>query len=133
MALATLDAAKFMKPEFNPVTQAFENTAGRGLAGVINSLSFDWLEFPWEVDWNSRAPIACKVSMGFDVIHDIPPGLDQHGYNRAPIYNVGEIMQNISGDQYGDDGQASRDNYSRTGGRAFVNDRSPIDKRHDPE
>jgi hypothetical protein len=64
-------------------------------------VTFDWLsDFPWEIDYNSRAPIGCKISFNFDVIHDIPPGLDHTGYNRAPLYNVGDIMKNISDDVY---------------------------------
>ncbi len=95
--------AKFMRPEFNPYTRAFHTTRGRGLAGVMGGISFDWLDdFPWEVDFNSRAPIGCKISFNFDVIHDIPPGLDHTGYNRAPLYNVGEIMRNVAGDVYDD-------------------------------
>tara|TARA_B100001287_G_C22357989_1_gene378370 strand:- start:25 stop:420 length:396 start_codon:yes stop_codon:yes gene_type:complete len=86
---------------FNPFVQAYESTAGRGLAGTIGGVSFDWLsDFPWEIDHNSRAPIGCKISFQFDVIHDIVPGLDHSGYNRAPLYNVGDIMRNVSGDSY---------------------------------
>jgi hypothetical protein len=46
--------------------------------------------------------MGCKISFSFDVIHDIAPGLDHSGYNRAPIYNVGDIMSNVSGDVYED-------------------------------
>ena len=94
----------FMRPELNPYVRAFNTTKGRGLAGVINGgVSFNWLEdFPWETDFNARAPIGCKISFSFDVIHDIPPGLDHTGYNRAPLYNVGEVMRNVAGDVYED-------------------------------
>ena len=95
--------AKFMRPEFNPYVRAFHSTRGRGLAGVMGGISFNWLDdFPWEVDFNSRAPIGCQISFNFDVIHDIPPGLDHTGYNRAPLYNVGEVMRNVAGDVYDD-------------------------------
>jgi len=95
----------FMDPANNPFTRAFDTTKGRGLAGVISGVSIDWLsDFPWETDFNARAPIGANISFSFDVIHDIPPGLDHSGYNRAPLYNVGEIMHNIAGDPYGDDG-----------------------------
>jgi len=94
----------FMRPELNPYVRAFHTTRGRGLAGVIKGVNFNWLDeqFPWETDFNARAPMGCKISFGFDVIHDIPPGLDHSGYNRAPLYNVGEIMRNVSGDVYED-------------------------------
>jgi hypothetical protein len=36
----------------------------------------------------------------FDPIHDIAPGLDSDGFNRAPTHNVGAIMNNIAGDPY---------------------------------
>lgn len=99
--LYSSNESNFMDPFNNPFVQAYESTAGRGLAGTIGGVSFDWLsDFPWEIDHNSRAPIGCKISFQFDVIHDIVPGLDHSGYNRAPLYNVGDIMRNVSGDSY---------------------------------
>jgi len=93
--------SSFMDSFNNPFAKAYESTSGRGLAGTIGSVSFNWLDnFPWEIDHNSRAPIGCKISFSFDVIHDIAPGLDHSGYNRAPLYNVGDIMKNVSGDSY---------------------------------
>jgi hypothetical protein len=93
--------SQFMRPENNPFAKAFESTKGRGLAGVMGGISFNWLEdFPWETDFNSRAPIGCTITFNFDVIHDLPPGLDHTGYNRAPLYNVGEIMRNVADDPY---------------------------------
>ena len=38
-------AAQFMSAKNNPITRAFETTAGRGLPGVINNLSFQFLKF----------------------------------------------------------------------------------------
>jgi hypothetical protein len=101
------DAAKFMSSKqigdspANPFTNAFESNMGRGLAGTLGAASFDWLAFPWELDYNARAPMGVKISYTLDVIHDLPPGLDHSGYNRAPLYNVGNIMKNISGDSNG--------------------------------
>jgi hypothetical protein len=96
-----------------------ETTRGRGLAGVMKGITFNWLDnFPWEVDYNARAPIGCKISFGFDVIHDLPPGLDHSGYNKAPLYNVGEIMRNLSGDVYEDNGKSAELNYRKEGGKA---------------
>ena len=106
----------FMLPEVNPYVRAFETTKGRGLAGVIKSVQFDWLtDFPWETDFNSRAPIGCKIGFSFEVIHDLPPGLDHSGYNKAPLYNVGDIMRNVSGDVYADDGRVAELNFRKEG------------------
>ncbi len=92
--------AAFMEPENNPITRAFETSMGRGLAGVMTDLKIDVFndDFAWETDFNSRAPTGVNISFGLNVIHDIPPGLDHSGYNRAPIYNVGSIMEHVSGD-----------------------------------
>jgi len=81
----------FFKSENNPVVRAFESTAGKGLAGVIKSISFDWFTPSWEIDINAKAPQWCKVDIQFAPIHDIPPGLDSDGFNRAPIYPVGAV------------------------------------------
>jgi len=117
MQLFTTNANEFMHPGNNSITRAFENSGGRGLAGVFRSLSFNWIDpmTTWEIDWNSRAPKFCKVQVGFDVIHDLPPGIDSSGYNRAPIYNVGNIMNSVAGDVQPDGGRGSQDSYKRAG------------------
>jgi hypothetical protein len=111
----------FMRKEVNPFVRAFETNKGRGLAGVMKGITFDWLnnDFPWELDHNARAPMGVKISFGFDVIHDLPPGLDHTGYNRAPLYNVGNIMKNISGDVYSDDGRQGEFNYKEEGSKTY--------------
>jgi len=117
LRISTPDAALFMDEDSNPISKAFASTAGRGLGGVITNLTYEMLDGTntWEVDWNSRAPISVKVSVSFTAIHDIPPGLDYSGYNRAPIYNVGDIMKNVAGDPYRDDGKASKDYFTAQG------------------
>lgn len=104
---------KFMLPENNPFVRGIETTMGRGLAGKLGGITFDWLDqnFTWETDYNARAPIGCKITFSLDVIHDLPPGLDNSGFNRAPLYNVGNIMKGISGDPYSDNGQGGESNY----------------------
>jgi len=99
---------KFMQPENNPFTRALEAAGGRGLAGVLDGITFNWIDpdITWETDYNSRAPRGVEMSFNFNVIHDLPPGLDHSGYNKAPLYNVGSIMKEISGDAHGDDSQA---------------------------
>ena len=99
-------------PTGNPFTRAFNSSKGRGLAGFVNSLTFEMLgeNNTWEIDFNSRAPKLIKVSMGFNPVHDIPPGLDHSGFNRAPIYNVGDIMRSTSGDPW-----SSRGSFAEAG------------------
>ena len=77
----------------NSIIRSFEDAGGRGLAGSIRSLSFDWNEAPWETAQGSRAPIWCKVSMQFNPIHDIPMGLDHEGMPRSVPYPVGETVR----------------------------------------
>jgi hypothetical protein len=113
-----------MDPIYNPYSRGFETTKGRGLAGVIRGVSFDWLsDFPWETDYNARAPIGCKISFQFDVIHDLPPGLDHSGYNKAPLYNVGEIMRNVAGDPYGDNGAGGESFFKKGGSTRTTGDK----------
>ena len=67
----------------------FESNRGKGLAGYIESMNFDWYQgTTWELD-RAKAPKFCKVTVSFSPVHDITPGLDHMGYNRAPIYPVG--------------------------------------------
>lgn len=95
----------FMNEENNPISRSFKNSGGKGLAGFIESLTFDWYDrTPWELNAmqpeqvsGRRAPMMCKVSIGFSPIHDISPGLDHNGFNRAPIYPVGPFNPNPYG------------------------------------
>jgi hypothetical protein len=105
----------FMSPQNNAVVRAFENNRGRGLAGVIKQLSFNWMDFNWETDWGARAPMGTKVTISFECIHDLPPGLDASGYMRAPTHNVGSVMNTISGDPYDDGGTVSKQTFAREG------------------
>ena len=85
---AALDS--FMQPENNAIVKSFESAAGRGLAGVIETMNFDWYDkVTWSTDFGRTAPKMCKVTISFSPIHDISPGIDHLGYNRAPIYPVG--------------------------------------------
>ena len=101
--------------EGNPIVKAFNATKGRGLAGFIGSLGYTWIgdDITWETDWGSRAPKLCKVTMRFNPVHDIPPGLDESGFTRAPIYNVGEVARNVGGDVYDDHGLESQLRFTR--------------------
>lgn len=90
--------SNLFSPENNAIVKSFKSTGGRGLAGVINDLSFDFYEnITWETgdDSNeysgigSQAPKLCRISISFSPIHDIAPGIDHTGFNRAPVYPVG--------------------------------------------
>lgn len=82
----------------NPIFKSFESVRGRGLAGFIRGFNMNIDEkFPWEtVGLNNRAPKLVKISMQFDPIHDLQPGLDHNGFNNAPVYNVGSHMKNAT-------------------------------------
>lgn len=83
----------FLDAEKNALVKSFAAIQGKGLAGVIEALNFDWYDkVTWEVDPGSCAPKMCKVSITFAPIHDISPGIDHLGYNRAPVYPVGSAM-----------------------------------------
>jgi hypothetical protein len=78
---------KFMSVENNALVKSFKSASGKGLAGVIESMSFDWYtNVTWDVDVTKKAPKMCKVTISFTPMHDISPGIDSNGYNRAPIY-----------------------------------------------
>ena len=79
-----------------------------GLAAVVTQLGFTWMDALWGVGEDgpgNRAPRSCKVQMSFEPIHDIAPGLDHEGFNRAPIYPVGALVNGIveggEGEPYG--------------------------------
>jgi len=86
---------EFMSEEKNSITKSFKSSGGKGLAGFIESMSFDWYDrVTWEVAGNSgKAPKMCKVTISFSPIHDISPGLDHEGGNRAPVYSVGGFFR----------------------------------------
>ena len=87
------ELASFMDPQTNIIVKSFESAGGKGLAGVIESINFDWYnQATWEVLPGHTAPKMCKVTISFAPIHDITPGIDHMGYNRAPIYPVGNAM-----------------------------------------
>jgi hypothetical protein len=85
---------EFLSDERNPIFQSFNSTKGRGLACFIKSLNFDYGDVMWNTTAiNGRAPMFMKISMEFEPVHDIHPGLDSNGFNTAPLYNVGNAMK----------------------------------------
>jgi hypothetical protein len=84
---------QFMNPTGNAIVKSFETAGGKGLAGFIDNLAFDWYDkVTWEIDPGRTAPKMCKITISFSPVHDITPGIDHLGYNRAPIYGVGAAM-----------------------------------------
>jgi hypothetical protein len=82
--------ADFISSEKNVIVKSFESAGGKGLAGFIDSMSFDWYDrVTWDIDVERKAPKMCKVTISFTPVHDIAPGLDAYGNNRAPIYPLG--------------------------------------------
>lgn len=94
----SMTAAEFYHSDKNAIIRSFESTMGKGLAAVCTSLKFGWMDAPWGAGEDGpgyRAPRYCTVDMQFDVMHDIAPGLDADGFNRAPIYPVGDTIPRI--------------------------------------
>lgn len=86
--------ADFLSVDNNAIAKSFKDTGGKGLAGFIESISFDWYDkVTWETERGRVAPKMCKVTIGFSPIHDISPGIDHLGFNRAPVYPVGGMGQ----------------------------------------
>jgi hypothetical protein len=89
----------------NSIVKSFkENGAGGGLAGFVGSLQFNWLQdgHTWETNNLNDivpgsdlgvAPKIVEVQMSFKPVHDISPGLNSGGFNRAPIYPL-KFMRN---------------------------------------
>jgi len=87
---AVKDLSEFLDIEKNALVKSFRSAGGKGLAGFIDSMNFDWYsQVTWDTDPGNKAPKMCKVTISFSPIHDISPGLDSQGYNRAPIYPIG--------------------------------------------
>lgn len=94
----TLNVDSFLSEENNSIVKSFKSVGGKGLAGFIESMNFDWYDrVTWEIDEKNqnlgKAPKMCKVTISFSPIHDISPGLDHEGGNRAPIYPVGRLFR----------------------------------------
>jgi len=97
----------FFEPKNNAIIRSFNSTRGKGLAGFITSLSFNYETYPYEIKPGSRAPKMIDVSLGFTPIHDLPLGLDYKGELRAPSHPVGKIAGNF-GDVYDFDAKIAK-------------------------
>jgi len=91
-AVQQLDSAinEFMDPTKNPIVRSFEQASGgRGLAGFITRIGFDWNESTWDTDKGRRAPKYLKVDIEFAPVHDLPMGISHDGTARAVAYPAG--------------------------------------------
>lgn len=91
-------AGDFLDSKKNPIVKYFEDNTGRGLACTIDSMNMSWLDDnTWATDLpGSKAPKSCVINMGLTAIHDIAPGIDSDGFNRAPVYRVGKQIAAIT-------------------------------------
>jgi hypothetical protein len=93
-----VNLSQFFSADNNAVVKGFEAAKGRGIACVIENMSLDWNNVPWETAVaGSRAPKMCKITLQMAVIHDIAPGIDSNGFNRAPVYSVGRQSNAMAG------------------------------------
>jgi hypothetical protein len=68
-------------------------------------MNFTWIDnsqITWETDLFKRAPKICQIQISFEPVHDIAPGIDHTGINRAPVYQVGDSSQQLAGNLWGD-------------------------------
>jgi hypothetical protein len=108
----------FFSNDDNPIMKTFEeNGAGGGLAVICKSLNVDWNESTWSTDYsssrlNARAPLWIKIQMNMTAIHDIIPGVGADGFMTAPVYSVGNAVNEINefedGDRARSDGRKNR-------------------------
>ena len=94
---------KFFDADKNFIVRSFESSRGRGLAGFITGLNFDWAESTWEINPGRRAPKMMKLSVSFAPIHDMHLGLDHSGMMTSVPFNVGLLSNAINGDPYSDE------------------------------
>jgi hypothetical protein len=101
----------------NAIVRSFETTQGKGLGGVITSLSFTELAAPstiWETsEYGSRAPKMITCNIEFAVIHDIAPGIDDKGFNRGLQYSVGNAARHLMGDNVVSDFAQSEEKFNK--------------------
>jgi hypothetical protein len=94
------EVVNFLDEKNNAITRSFKSAGGKGLAGFIDSINFDWYSgTTWSISSEGNegrtAPKMCRITINFTPIHDISPGLDSDGYNRAPIYSVGPYRNRL--------------------------------------
>lgn len=101
VGLQDLNPSVFFDDTKNPILKSFRSTYGKGLAGVVTEFKVDYGEAKgsWGTDASEflRAPKFVTITLGMQVIHDIPLGLDANGIMNAPIWPVGKMSRTIGG------------------------------------
>ena len=97
------NADEFLKSEKNVIKDSYEKTMGEGIAGFIKNLNVGIdNNVLWDIEKNKIAPMAVKIGLQFDPIHDIPLGLDYKGIMRSGAYSVGKINNELFKDKVKD-------------------------------
>jgi len=123
----------FFDSKKNFIVRSFESSRGRGLAGFITGLNFDWAESTWEIEPGRRAPKMIKLSVSFAPVHDLHMGLDHDGMMTSVPFNVGELSNAIGGDPYDEKFAPSSDKASGAKVKAAADGKSkPAAKSKDP-
>lgn len=89
-----LSTQEFMSDK-NPIFKAYKSTRGKGIPGFITSFSLGIdTKHLWLIEkFNARAPQIVTISLQFNPLYDIQPGLDHNGFMTAPLWNVGDVMK----------------------------------------
>jgi hypothetical protein len=91
-------ADEFFSNKNNAIVRSFESTRGKGLAGFITQLSFNYDNSTWSTsEALGKAPKSVEITMAFSPIHDLPVGLDSDGRLRALSHPVGSIADSDIG------------------------------------
>jgi hypothetical protein len=90
------EADKFFKKENNAIVRSFNSTKGRGLAGFISSMAFDYSDATWATDQGSRAPKSVGITLAFTPVHDVPVGMDYQGKLRGLSHPTGKIIRDTN-------------------------------------
>ena len=105
-------ADDFFKSDKNAIVRSFESTRGKGLAGFITQLSFDYADSTWSTsEALGKAPKSVAITMAFSPIHDLPVGLDSDGRLRALSHPVGSIADSDIGSTANSFGKVYEDDY----------------------
>lgn len=72
-------AGPVVRMRVGDVINAIGPEGGRGLPGIITSLSYNYDESPWELQRDMKVPRNVRVGITFDVLHDRPIGRGAEG------------------------------------------------------
>jgi hypothetical protein len=101
--------SKFFNSKNNAIVRSFHSTRGRGLAGFISNMNFDYSQATWSISEGDRAPKMVTIAMGFLPIHDMPLGIDADNRLRALSHPVSSLTKSGFGDVYSDEERINDD------------------------